>query len=170
MVPSSGGPNWTWHFPRLVSIVDTTFLCRSLLWMIPSYAALLRWHLPMNQEKKAGIFLFKPHISPRQNLFILPVQPRGFHSFFVFFYIVITVFELLPNTRLSLYQSFHYPVTTMSPISDHPMPYHRPLQPDSPISGFENITYYPNWQVYNKLPPSSLSVGSISQIIYAFAG
>lgn len=38
---------------------------------------------------------------------------------------------------------------------------------DIPI--FANAAYYPNWRVYKKQPPSSLRLGFVSHIFYAFA-
>lgn len=34
---------------------------------------------------------------------------------------------------------------------------------------FLNAAYYPNWRIYRKQPPSSLRLGFISHIFYAFA-
>jgi chitinase len=37
------------------------------------------------------------------------------------------------------------------------------------IPFFLNAAYYPNWRIYRKQPPSSLRLGFISHIFYAFA-
>lgn len=34
---------------------------------------------------------------------------------------------------------------------------------------YTNAAYYPNWRIYKKQPPSSLRLGFISHIFYAFA-
>lgn len=34
---------------------------------------------------------------------------------------------------------------------------------------FANAAYYPNWRVYKEQPPSSLRLGFISHVFYAFA-
>lgn len=34
---------------------------------------------------------------------------------------------------------------------------------------FANAAYYPNWRVYTHQPPSSLRLGCVSHIFYAFA-
>jgi hypothetical protein len=34
---------------------------------------------------------------------------------------------------------------------------------------YTNAAYYPNWRVYKKQPPSSLRLGFISHVFYAFA-
>jgi chitinase len=34
---------------------------------------------------------------------------------------------------------------------------------------FANAAYYPNWRIYKKQPPSSLRLGFISNVFYAFA-
>ncbi|CBF89775.1 glycoside hydrolase family 18 protein [Aspergillus nidulans FGSC A4] len=39
----------------------------------------------------------------------------------------------------------------------------------SEIPFFLNAAYYPNWRIYRKQPPSSLRLGFISHIFYAFA-
>jgi hypothetical protein len=42
--------------------------------------------------------------------------------------------------------------------------------PDYEISVFANAVYYPNWRIYKKQPPSSLRLGYVSHVFYAFAG
>lgn len=39
----------------------------------------------------------------------------------------------------------------------------------SEIPFFLNAAYYPNWRIYRKQPPSSLRLGFVSHIFYAFA-
>jgi GH18 family chitinase len=34
---------------------------------------------------------------------------------------------------------------------------------------YTNAAYYPNWRIYRKEPPSSLRLGFISHVYYAFA-
>lgn len=34
---------------------------------------------------------------------------------------------------------------------------------------YTNAAYYPNWRIYRKQPPSSLRLGFISHVFYAFA-
>lgn len=34
---------------------------------------------------------------------------------------------------------------------------------------YTNAAYYPNWRIYQKQPPSSLRLGFISHVFYAFA-
>jgi hypothetical protein len=34
---------------------------------------------------------------------------------------------------------------------------------------YTNAAYYPNWRIYKKQPPSSLRLGFISHVFYAFA-
>lgn len=34
---------------------------------------------------------------------------------------------------------------------------------------YTNAAYYPNWRIYRKEPPSSLRLGFISHVFYAFA-
>jgi chitinase len=34
---------------------------------------------------------------------------------------------------------------------------------------FANAAYYPNWRIYKKQPPSSLRLGFMSHVFYAFA-
>lgn len=38
---------------------------------------------------------------------------------------------------------------------------------DFPI--YANAAYYPNWRIYKKQPPSSLRLGFVSHVFYAFA-
>lgn len=48
-----------------------------------------------------------------------------------------------------------------------------PAAAESPASYevplYTNAAYYPNWRVYKKQPPSSLRLGFISHVFYAFA-
>lgn len=37
------------------------------------------------------------------------------------------------------------------------------------IPVFANAAYYPNWRIYKKQPPSSLRLGFVSHVFYAFA-
>lgn len=54
------------------------------------------------------------------------------------------------------------PVTGADPaISDSSSTYEVPL--------YTNAAYYPNWRIYRKQPPSSLRLGFISHVFYAFA-
>lgn len=39
--------------------------------------------------------------------------------------------------------------------------------PEMPF--FLNAAYYPNWRIYQKQPPSSLRLGFVSHVFYAFA-
>lgn len=41
------------------------------------------------------------------------------------------------------------------------------LSSDIPL--FANAVYYPNWRVYGQQPPSSLRLGFVSHVFYAFA-
>lgn len=34
---------------------------------------------------------------------------------------------------------------------------------------FVNAAYYPNWRIYRQQPPSSLRLGFVSHVFYAFA-
>lgn len=34
---------------------------------------------------------------------------------------------------------------------------------------FSNAVYYPNWRIYKSSPPSSLKLGYVSHVFYAFA-
>ena len=40
---------------------------------------------------------------------------------------------------------------------------------ESRVSFFANAVYYPNYRIYRQQPPSSLSLGHISHVFYAFA-
>ncbi|KAJ5921611.1 hypothetical protein N7454_009085 [Penicillium verhagenii] len=54
------------------------------------------------------------------------------------------------------------PATVADPaISDSSNRYEVPL--------YTNAAYYPNWRIYRKQPPSSLRLGFISHVFYAFA-
>lgn len=49
----------------------------------------------------------------------------------------------------------------------------RPVDP-APAASYEvplytNAAYYPNWRIYRKQPPSSLRLGFVSHVFYAFA-
>lgn len=43
--------------------------------------------------------------------------------------------------------------------------------PEAPfgVPIFANAAYYPNWKIYKKQPPSSLRLGFVSHVFYAFA-
>jgi hypothetical protein len=38
-----------------------------------------------------------------------------------------------------------------------------------PVGVYMNAVYYPNYRIYRQQPPSSLNLGCISHIFYAFA-
>ena len=40
---------------------------------------------------------------------------------------------------------------------------------DTDIAERVNAVYYPNWRVYRQQPPSSLRLGFVSHVFYAFA-
>lgn len=44
-------------------------------------------------------------------------------------------------------------------------------KPDPPyaVPYFANAVYYPNWRIYKQQPPSSLRLGFVSHVFYAFA-
>ena len=37
------------------------------------------------------------------------------------------------------------------------------------ISSYVNAVYYPNWRIYKQQSPSSLNLGFVSHVFYAFA-
>lgn len=43
------------------------------------------------------------------------------------------------------------------------------LMMPSDISIYFNAVYYPSWRIYKKQPPSSLKLGFVSHVFYAFA-
>lgn len=40
---------------------------------------------------------------------------------------------------------------------------------ESTVPYFVNALYYPNWRIYRQQPPSSLRLGYVSHVFYAFA-
>lgn len=44
-----------------------------------------------------------------------------------------------------------------------------PSQPRSEVPLYANAIYYPNWRIYRQQPPSSLRLGFVSHVFYAFA-
>ncbi|KAJ5245835.1 Glycoside hydrolase superfamily [Penicillium chermesinum] len=42
-------------------------------------------------------------------------------------------------------------------------------QASSKVPLYTNAAYYPNWRIYRNQPPSSLRLGFISHLYYAFA-
>jgi hypothetical protein len=50
----------------------------------------------------------------------------------------------------------------------------RPVDPAPDAASYQvplytNAAYYPNWRIYRKQPPSSLRLGFVSHVFYAFA-
>lgn len=45
----------------------------------------------------------------------------------------------------------------------------QPLHREPPIAIFSNALYYPNWRIYRQQPPSTLNLGFVSHVFYAFA-
>ena len=41
--------------------------------------------------------------------------------------------------------------------------------PEAPITSYVNAIYYPNWRVYSQQYPSTLNLGFVSHVFYAFA-
>jgi hypothetical protein len=60
---------------------------------------------------------------------------------------------------------FNWQNSSPSGVSGYPMHTGHP----SPIVSFANAIYYPNYKVYNGQTPSTLNLGFVSHVLYAFA-
>ncbi|KAI9720405.1 MAG: hypothetical protein M1812_002911 [Candelaria pacifica] len=63
------------------------------------------------------------------------------------------------------YESMRSPINKLSPSEASS----KPRQPNPPLSMYANAVYYANWRIYKQEPPSSLKLGCISHVFYAFA-
>jgi hypothetical protein len=90
---------------------------------------------------------------PRLNFCLPPISSQvGIHPQ-IFIKIIITMF----SAASSRFRHHPNPAAAVPQASSYEVPF------------YTNAAYYPNWRIYQKQAPSSLRLGFISHVFYAFA-
>lgn len=144
-------PRWAYS-PQLVQVVKGTR--RSYTWRIPKKET---------HSIALGTFLFNSPRSPflssfSPSFFWIPFNFSPFCGFFQWASLYIIDLDVL--TMFSASRLFRRRGADRNPAESH-VSYEVPL--------YTNAAYYPNWRIYRKEPPSSLRLGFISHVFYAFA-